>query len=86
MNRSAENRIPHDDSINAEQPVTADDADDFHCDCEQPGYFHSGVPGILARIENGRVAEGATIERCDLCQRFRSDAAARARLKELGIA
>ena len=56
------------------------------CECEQPGYFYSGVPGIIARVENGRLAEGASVERCDLCQRYASDEAALAKLRELGIA
>ena len=56
------------------------------CDCESPGYFCSGVPGIVARIENGRLAASDTAERCDICQRFPTDAAALARLRELGIA
>jgi hypothetical protein len=60
------------------------DADDRRCECEKPGYFYSGVPGIIAPMENGRLAPGAEVERCDLCQRFPSDAAALARLRELG--
>jgi hypothetical protein len=24
------------------------------CECELPGHFFSGVPGIIARMENGR--------------------------------
>ena len=55
------------------------------CVCELPGYYHSGVPGVLARLENGRVASGARIERCDVCRRYASDEAARARLAELGL-
>ena len=56
------------------------------CECEQPGYFCSGVPGILARVENGRLVEGAKVERCDLCCRYPSDKAAFDKLVELGIA
>lgn len=56
------------------------------CECEQPGHFRSGVPGILARVENGRLAEGATVERCDSCRRYPSDKAAFEKLVELGIA
>lgn len=55
------------------------------CECELPGYFTSGVPGILARVEQGRLVAGAAVERCDLCQRFDSDQAALAKLRELGI-
>jgi len=56
------------------------------CDCELPGDFHTGVPGILAAMEDGRVAPQAIVERCDQCCRFESDAAALARLVELGLA
>ena len=56
------------------------------CECELPGYFHSGVPGILAHTENHRLAPGAVAERCDLCQRYESDEAALEKLRELGIA
>ena len=56
------------------------------CDCELPGYFHTRVPGILAAMEDGRVAPQAIVERCDQCCRFESDAAALARLVELGLA
>ena len=56
------------------------------CDCQLPGYFCSGVPGILAHMENGRLAPGAQVQRCDQCQRYPSDQAALERLGELGIA
>ena len=55
------------------------------CDCELPGDFHTGVPGILAAMKDGRVAPQAVVERCDQCCRFESDAAALARLVELGL-
>ena len=63
-----------------------DDEDDPRCDCEQPGYFYSDVPGIIARVEDGVLAEGATVERCDACERYPSDEAAYQKLVELGIA
>jgi hypothetical protein len=56
------------------------------CDCELPGLFRTGVPGILARVENGRLVPGAKVERCDLCQQYPSDEAALAKLRELGVA
>ena len=56
------------------------------CECERLGYFCSGVPGILARVENGRLAPGAKVECCDVCCRYPSDEAALAKLRELGIA
>jgi hypothetical protein len=37
-------------------------------------------------MENGRLAPGAVVERCDLCRRYPTDAAARDRLRELGLA
>jgi hypothetical protein len=58
----------------------------YACECERPGYFCSGVPGILAHLENGRLAKGAKVERCGLCCRYPSDAAALERLQELGYA
>ncbi len=58
----------------------------YRCECELPGHFCSGVPGILAHLENGRLAEGATVERCGLCCRYPSDAAAMEKLHELGYA
>ncbi|MFH1265217.1 MAG: hypothetical protein ABIK89_05775 [Planctomycetota bacterium] len=58
--------------------------EDEPCECEKPGYFCSGVPGILAHVESGRLAQGGKVERCDLCQRYPSDAAALEKLRELG--
>ena len=62
-----------------------ENSDDNRCDCEQPGYFCSGVPGILAHVENGRVSPNTEVERCDLCERCPSDEAAREKLRELGL-
>ncbi|QDU74658.1 hypothetical protein Pan97_16700 [Bremerella volcania] len=56
------------------------------CECEQPGYFQCGVPGILAHLEGGKLESGSAVERCDLCQRYPSDEAALVRLREMGIA
>ena len=56
------------------------------CECEEPGDFCCGVPGVLAAMQDGRLAPQAVVERCDQCCRFESDAAARARLVELGLA
>ena len=56
------------------------------CECELPGPFSCGVPGVLAWMKDGRVAPGARVERCDECQRLPSDEAARAKLVELGLA
>ena len=51
------------------------------CDCESPGYFNSGIPGILAHIESdGLLAHDTAIERCDLCARYPDDDAAAAEL------
>jgi len=54
------------------------------CDCESPGFFCSGAPGIIAHLENGQLSPGATVQRCDLCQRYPSNEAAFDRLRELG--
>ena len=42
------------------------------CVCEEPGYFYSGIPGIIAHVENGEFVPGG-VERCDVCQRVASD-------------
>ena len=60
------------------------DASEGLCDCERSGHFCSGVPGILAHMENGRLAPGAKVERCDLCQRYPTDEAALKKFRELG--
>ena len=53
------------------------------CVCEQPGYFYSGVPGVLAHVENGQLITAAeSIERCDTCQRFKTDEKAKRFLLE----
>jgi hypothetical protein len=46
------------------------------CQCCRSDYLSAPIPGIRARIEGGRVAEHAKVERCDKCECFRSDAAA----------
>lgn len=61
-----------------------DEEDDSRCECEKPGFFSSGIPGILAHMENGRLAQGAQVNRCDLCQRYPSDEAAFEKLRDLG--
>lgn len=45
------------------------------CVCEQPGHFNSGVPGVLAHLENGKLA--GRVERCDQCKRYDTDQDAR---------
>lgn len=60
--------------------------EDSVCECQEPGFFYSGVPGILAHMAAGRAARDAKVERCDQCQRYPSDGAALARMKELGLA
>lgn len=56
------------------------------CECEMPGYFYSGVPGIIARVQNGYLVSGAAVERCDLCERYASDDAAKFELRRRGTA
>lgn len=81
--------------LSEETPLSVDEIDslcdllneaDTRCDCELPGTFCSGIPGILARMEQGRLALNSTVEHCDVCHRFASDAAARQRLVSLGLA
>jgi hypothetical protein len=59
---------------------------DLLCNCQRPGKFCSGVPGILAHVENGRLGAKRKVERCDQCERYPTDQAARDKLVELGIA
>jgi hypothetical protein len=73
-----------DSLIDPEVQEVPGDHNHYRCECEMPGFFCSGVPGILAHLENGRLAEGAKVECCDLCRRYDSDEAALNRLKELG--
>jgi hypothetical protein len=69
---------------NGRPPVAATDTE--RCDCELPGYFCCGVPGVLAHLEDGKVSlDCFRVERCDACERFESDAAAEAGLRELGL-
>ncbi len=49
------------------------------CCCEEPGYFSSGLPGVLAHVENGRII--SEVERCDACQRYAADADAKQALE-----
>ncbi len=60
--------------------------DDGRCDCERPGFYSCCVPGVLAHLQNGRLAPGAQVERCDFCKRIPTDEAALKKLVELGIA
>lgn len=47
---------------------------DYQCVCEEPGYFNSGIPGILAHIENGEII--GEVEACEGCERYLSDKSA----------
>lgn len=68
-------------------PAQADPPDPpVPCACQLPdGDFFCGVPGVLAHLEDGRVSDDFRVERCDLCRRYPSDAAARRKLHELGL-
>lgn len=68
------------DPLLAEVPVEL-----LYCECQQLGRFNCGVPGILAPLENGRLLHHDFVERCDRCQRYPDDAAARRKLDELGL-
>ena len=67
-------------------PSEVEEIPDEPCECEKPGYYFCGVPGVLAHFVNDRLAPGGSVERCDLCERFPTDRAARQRLVELGLA
>ena len=60
---------------------------DEPCECESEGFYCSGVPGILAHVEGGKVPshEVSAVERCDQCERFASDADAIAELSRRGM-
>lgn len=53
------------------------------CEACGEGYWASGVPGVLAHVEAGVVFSDA--ERCDACERFASDDAARDELLARGF-
>ena len=55
------------------------------CECEKPGRFHTGVPGVIAEMRNGQVAPGAEIARCDECRRFPHALAAFSALNARGL-
>ena len=59
--------------------------DEIRCDCELPGFFCCGVPGILAHLEGGRVAPGARSSAAISANSYESDEAAQQKLIELGI-
>jgi hypothetical protein len=66
-------------------PAEETELDDTYCDCQLPGFFCSGIPGIVAHVENGRLSATAKVERCDACLRYPSDEAALKKLRELGF-
>ena len=74
------------EASNAEDESHAEDRLSLPCDCEAPGVYCSGVPGILAHVEDGKLSPGCEVQRCDHCERYASDEAARAKLVELGVA
>lgn len=55
------------------------------CECELAGPYCTGVPGILATMQDGHVAPSAVVERCDFCRRCPSDATAFSKLRELAL-
>jgi hypothetical protein len=52
---------------------------DERYECELPGAYHTRIPGILAWLEQGHVAVDASVERCDCCEQYASDAEAEPR-------
>jgi len=47
-------------------------------ECENAGYFTSGLPGVLAHVEDGRLPG---VQRCDFCEQYASDEEARIALE-----
>lgn len=86
----AHDRHGIDSLIKSDEPdepeASAGPHNQYICECEQSGHFCSGVPGILAHLEDGHLAAGSKVERCGLCCRYPSDAAALEKLQVLGIA
>jgi hypothetical protein len=78
--------MPLDDAESSppEDAVEGDDQSDI-CECQREGFFCSGVPGILAHLENGKVVTGTTVDRCDVCGLYPSGEAALKKLRELGM-
>jgi hypothetical protein len=72
-------------ALQATAEYPAEISDNSRCDCERPGYFCSGIPGIVAHLESGSVPQKTEVESCDLCERYPSDKAAREKLRELGL-
>jgi len=58
------------------------------CDiCQMKGSVaYSGVPGILARMEKGKVPAGGYVCRCDTCKRYATDEEAFEELVRRGLA
>jgi hypothetical protein len=56
------------------------------CDCQTPGLFQSGVPGVLAQVVQGRLVPDTPVWHCPRCRRYPHDDAALAALRALGIA
>jgi hypothetical protein len=50
------------------------------CDCQSPGIFNPGLPGVVAFVKDGAVR--SKVERCDLCERYASDEQAAGALRE----
>lgn len=71
--------LDFDEWLGVARDVYAEEVDDEmrNCECEHPGYFHSGLPGVLAHVVKNRLPRGASVERCDLCERYATDAEAR---------
>ena len=94
LQRQATKLTDNDSHFDDVTPLTSDEIDGLcywlnaaePCSCEQQGHFACGIPGILAHLENGRLVPGTDVQRCDLCQRYPTDEAARAKLLELGLA
>lgn len=68
-----------------DEPDRLEENESERCECEQPGYYYSGVPGIIARVVKGKLAPGDVPEKCELCDRYPYDADAAVKLAELGI-
>jgi len=50
------------------------------CACETDANFYPGIPGVLANLIDGNLPDDHDVQRCDMCQLYESDDAAKVAL------
>ena len=86
MNNPSQNLIPPDGPTGAGQADTTEVDDDAELRVRTARLLLLGRAGNHRSRRKGPIADGATVECCDLCRQYSSDAEALVRLQELGIA